>query len=167
MRKLMAHCWGLNEADYIGRSMELFRDESVKWGGEEVGGIRIRAMSHIPDRKRISLQISKNKKMPIVVEPLRIEPKRDESQEKARAYADKLMASFASAESQQGLESLWNDALKPLDRLKQAYKVIYSDVEKAYLKRKGEIEPAFFPDPEDPDFVPERDDKTTDMFEQE
>jgi hypothetical protein len=74
MRKLIAHCWGGNEADFTGRSMLLYRDESVKWAGEEVGGIRIKAMSHINERKRVMLQANKKSKLAYTVDVLKDVP---------------------------------------------------------------------------------------------
>lgn len=70
VRKIIAHCWGGDENLYVGRSMLLYRDASVKWAGEEVGGIRIKAMSHIDSRKRLSLQIAKGRRMPITIDVL-------------------------------------------------------------------------------------------------
>lgn len=46
MRRLMAIAWNsTNSDDYIGKRIQLFRDPSIRFGGMEVGGIRIRAMS--------------------------------------------------------------------------------------------------------------------------
>ena len=57
MRKLIAYAWGVDESQFIGRSMTLFRDASVKWAGENVGGIRIKAMSNV--ESKLSVRSSK------------------------------------------------------------------------------------------------------------
>ncbi len=44
MRRVMVQVWGRDGAAYVGRSMTIYRDDSVKWGGAEVGGIRISHM---------------------------------------------------------------------------------------------------------------------------
>ena len=60
MRRVILHGWGENGAQWIGRSMTLYNDPTVIWAGEEVGGVRISAMSDIP--KPIKVKIAKNKK---------------------------------------------------------------------------------------------------------
>lgn len=46
-RRVLAFCWGGKGAAYVGRRVELYCDTSVVYGGTKVGGIRIRALSHI------------------------------------------------------------------------------------------------------------------------
>lgn len=48
MRRILAAGWGRNSDDWIGRSVKIYFEESVTFGGKEVGGIRIRSMSDIP-----------------------------------------------------------------------------------------------------------------------
>lgn len=59
--RLLAKAWGLETAAWVGRSMTIFRDPSVRWAGEEVGGIRVSALSHIDKAFAISLPVSKTK----------------------------------------------------------------------------------------------------------
>lgn len=47
MRRVMVAAWGADANQYIGRSMTLYRDPKVKFGGIAVGGIRISHMSDI------------------------------------------------------------------------------------------------------------------------
>ena len=47
MRRVLIKAWGPNGAAYVGRSMTLFLDEQVRFGGAAVGGIRISHLSHI------------------------------------------------------------------------------------------------------------------------
>jgi hypothetical protein len=46
MRRVLVAAWGADAKGYIGRSMTLFRDPEVSYGGIKVGGIRI---SHLSD----------------------------------------------------------------------------------------------------------------------
>lgn len=41
--------WGPETDNWIGKSVRVYNDETVKWAGKEVGGIRIREMSHIKE----------------------------------------------------------------------------------------------------------------------
>lgn len=78
MRRLMVSVWGDDGAKYVGQSVTLVRDPSVKWAGVEVGGIRISHMTGLDKQKTIVLQETKGKKKPVVVDPLTIkqpEPK--------------------------------------------------------------------------------------------
>ncbi len=47
MLRILATAWGRNSGDWVGRSAKLYGDKTVKWAGKEIGGIRIRALSHI------------------------------------------------------------------------------------------------------------------------
>lgn len=62
MRKVLILAWGHDATQWIGRSLELFHEPSVKFGGELVGGIRISRMSDIEKDIKVSLAASKGKK---------------------------------------------------------------------------------------------------------
>jgi len=70
MRRVLVQVWGKDGATYAGRSMTLYRDESVKFGGAEVGGIRISHMSHIDKPVTMALTVTKANRKPFVVRPL-------------------------------------------------------------------------------------------------
>jgi hypothetical protein len=62
MRKLLAYAWSSNAAEWVGRSMTLYNDPEVKFGGEMVGGIRISHMTDIQADIRVSLTTTRGKK---------------------------------------------------------------------------------------------------------
>ena len=62
VRKLLAYAWGTNGADWVGRSMTLYNDPEVKFGGEMVGGIRVSHLSDIKADIRVSLTTTRGKK---------------------------------------------------------------------------------------------------------
>jgi hypothetical protein len=70
MRRVLANVWGLNGNAYVGRSLTLYRDDKVKFGGLEVGGIRISHMSHMTAPVTMALTQSKANKKPFTVKPL-------------------------------------------------------------------------------------------------
>ena len=47
-RRIMEEAWGYDAAAWVGKSVRLFCDKSVRFGGDEVGGIRISGLSDIP-----------------------------------------------------------------------------------------------------------------------
>lgn len=71
MSRALVFVWGDNGADYVGRSMTLYNDPTVKWGGEEVGGIRISHMSHINAPMSFPLTATRGRKVPFTVQPLK------------------------------------------------------------------------------------------------
>ena len=73
MRRVMVQAWGPNADAYAGRSMTLYRDEAVTFGGMAVGGIRISHLSDIPKKMTMALTATKGKRAPYVVEPLKAE----------------------------------------------------------------------------------------------
>lgn len=68
MRRVLDVLWG--KGSYVGRRITLCTDPTVKFGGKEVGGIVIAAMSGIPGEKKFNLTETKGKKKPHVVRPL-------------------------------------------------------------------------------------------------
>jgi hypothetical protein len=62
MRKLLIYAWGQDGSQWVGRSMTLYNNPEVKFGGELVGGIRISHLSHIPADISVSLTATRGKK---------------------------------------------------------------------------------------------------------
>ena len=77
MRRVLVACWGTDAAVYVGRRVTLFCDPSVKFGGEQVGGIRIRALSHLDQARVIPLLVTRGRSAAFRVQPLREEPARE------------------------------------------------------------------------------------------
>lgn len=98
MRRVMVKVWGADASKYAGRSMTLFRDPKVKWGGMEVGGIRISHMTGIDKPEVMALTESKQARRPYTVQPLKVTPKAD----KAKEGADALIARINAGEDISG-----------------------------------------------------------------
>lgn len=73
MSRLLVAAWGPDAKAYAGKSVTLYCDPKVKWGGMEVGGIRVSHMSHIDSDLVIALTMTKGKKAPTRVKPLKAE----------------------------------------------------------------------------------------------
>lgn len=71
MRRVLVAAWGPDGNAYAGRSMTLYLDRSVTFGGDQVGGIRISHLSHIDRPQVIPLTASRGKRKPYEVKPLR------------------------------------------------------------------------------------------------
>jgi hypothetical protein len=69
--RILVMAWGADsDAWPKGARMTLYRDESVKWAGQAVGGIRVSHLSHIDDKLKVALAESKGKKVLHTVQPL-------------------------------------------------------------------------------------------------
>jgi len=74
MRRVMVQLWGADASKYVGRKLTLYRDNAVKFGDVEVGGIRISHASHISAPTKVLLTVSRSKRTPVTIEPI-IKPK--------------------------------------------------------------------------------------------
>jgi hypothetical protein len=74
MRRVLLKVWGRNGLGYIGKSVTVFCDPKVKWGGAEVGGIRISHMSGLKEEFKMMLTETKNNRSMYTVKPLVTEP---------------------------------------------------------------------------------------------
>lgn len=70
MRRVIVNAWGSEAANYAGRRLTLYREPSIKFGGQTVGGIRISHMSHIDGRVEVMAQTTRGKRERFIVEPL-------------------------------------------------------------------------------------------------
>lgn len=71
VRRLLVYAWGDEGKAYVGRSMTLFRDDNVSYGGIRVGGIRVSHMSHIDKELTIALSYTRGKKATHTIKPLK------------------------------------------------------------------------------------------------
>jgi hypothetical protein len=107
MRKVLILAWGPDGTQWVGKSMELYCDPSVKFGGEVVGGIRISRLSDIPRDIKVSLTATKGRKAMHEIRPLTASPEltkvlaaitaatNGESMKKARALAESTLTADA------------------------------------------------------------------------
>ncbi|MCA8326266.1 hypothetical protein [Burkholderia cepacia] len=72
MRKLLIFAWGEDGRNWTGKSMTLYNDQAVRFGGMVVGGIRISHLSHIEREISLSLTATKGKKALHTVLPLEV-----------------------------------------------------------------------------------------------
>lgn len=77
MRRLIVAAWGPDANVYAGRRLTLYREPSIKFGGQVVGGIRISHMSHIQKRIEEKFQTTRGKRETFVVQPLPDAPEQD------------------------------------------------------------------------------------------
>ena len=101
MARVFMAAWGADANVYVGRTITIYRDPKVKWGGLEVGGIRISHLSHIDKDMVMMLTQTRAQRAPHKVKPLRVEQQQtqapaapDNALELAEAAARKGTAAF-------------------------------------------------------------------------
>lgn len=140
MRRVLVNVWGPDAKAYVGRKLTLYRDDAVKFGGLDVGGIRISHMSHINSPVTMALTATKAQRRPFTVRPL-VEAKTEAPIKKSMTqwFAD-LEAEFLEVsaddtavqaiidrqETQRALGALKNGALEKLHTLIRTYKPDWS-----------------------------------------
>ncbi|QXE86001.1 hypothetical protein KP003_16800 [Geomonas nitrogeniifigens] len=70
MRRVLVNVWGRDGNEYVGRSLILYGDPTVAFGGAAVGGIRISHMSHIDAPFTMALTATRASRKPFTVKPL-------------------------------------------------------------------------------------------------
>ena len=64
MRRVLIAAWGTDASVYVGRKITLYGDPTIRFGKDAVGGIRIRALSHIPEPLTVALTVTRGKRAP-------------------------------------------------------------------------------------------------------
>ena len=72
VRRLIINAWGDDGRMWIGRSMTLYGDPTVVYGGVKVGGIRVSHMSDLENDMTISLTATRGKRVAHTVKKLSI-----------------------------------------------------------------------------------------------
>lgn len=72
MRRLLLFVWGKDGNQWIGKTITLFNDPTVKWAGKEVGGIRISHVTGIDKDTSLSLTETRGKRKPYTVKKLEL-----------------------------------------------------------------------------------------------
>lgn len=99
MRRVLVACWGKDASAYVGRRVTLYCDPTVRFGGEAVGGTRIRALSHIDGIKTVPLIVGRGKSGTYAVQPLKDAPPPPD-----------YKAQITAAASKQDLNRVWQAA---------------------------------------------------------
>jgi len=130
MCRVLVAIWGPDAKEYVGRSMTLYRDPSVKWGGMEVGGIRISHMTHMEAPVTMALTATKGARKPYTVRPLVAEVKKLPVEELTFEAAEHSIRTTATLDE---LKAVWaNKAMRPFREKLQT----------ALDERKAELSPA-------------------------
>lgn len=122
MRRVLIAAWGTEASAYVGRKITLYGDPTIKFGKDAVGGIRVRALSHIAEPLTVALTVTRGKRAPFTVQPLATDS----------GVLAAVLADIENAESIPTLKAAWDLAGK---RGVQSH----PDVVAAKERRKSEL----------------------------
>lgn len=94
-RRCLAACWGVHARKWVGQWVELYRDPNVMFGGEKVGGIRVRAATGIEKPVDVMLTKTRGKKAAHRIEVLQAPPQPRQGTAKAGATLDSIRVALA------------------------------------------------------------------------
>lgn len=141
MRRVMVAAWGNDGHAYVGRSMTLYRDEKVMFGGIQVGGIRISHMSHIDREMAMALTVTRAKRMPYTVKPLKVDAARQALQQAQSAAGEPLPLSQRADNYAARIKSAPNTV--KLKAIRDAGEKLRNDLDAADPERLVELEELF------------------------
>lgn len=124
MRRVLIAAWGAEASAYVGRQIRIYGDPTIRFGKDEVGGIRIRALSHIDKPLTVALTVTRGKRAPFTVQPLTIE---------TPANVTAALDNIGQASSMEALRAAWQ--LAGVQGVQS-----HPDVIAATNRRKAELE---------------------------
>jgi len=147
MCRVIVQAWGADSANYPGKSMTLYRDDEVTWGGMKVGGIRISHMSHIDRDLAMALSVSKSKRQMVLVKRLQtpaprqkaLPPKPEQSSEDWPKFLSDMEYAITNAPSQDDLDLIMRNSGRAIKRLEQVDPNAFNWLRGLTLTRRNEI----------------------------
>ena len=112
VRRVLVAAWGKDASRYVGRRMTIFNDTSVRWGGQQVGGVRVAALSHLDKPLTIPLPEARGKLVKITVHPL--------AEDAPASPAEPTAAKIAESTDTDELRGWWKSASPDLRELIEA-----------------------------------------------
>jgi len=160
MCRVMAQAWGLDSKQYIGRSMTLYCDPTVKFGPLAVGGIRISHMSHIDGPMVMALTATKGVKKSYKVQPLAdvATTPAPAARDKASQWALSQIKAIDGAGDAEALQSVLSAGEKAMAKLKRDFPDLHDQVRIAADAKQKD----FGGSSEDPFGLPEVGERITD-----
>lgn len=130
MRRVLVEAWGSNGHAWVGRSLTIYGDPSVKFGGVVVGGIKISAMSDIDADFSMMLSVSRGKRQEHRVQKLEV---------KKPLTPPEILAWFSNEALTADLAKLNHIHARTKEKL-SGHQEELAKLEKVYSDRKGELE---------------------------
>lgn len=141
IRRVLLAIWGRNASEYVGRSMTLYRDDSVTFGGLNVGGLRISHMSNLDKETVVVVMKTKGKKAGIKILPLANVPT-TQTEDRAEAWTNAYIGKLQGATTLEEVAGLENTQAARLTDLKGKRPELHERIAAAAEARRGQLTPA-------------------------
>lgn len=139
--RIMKAIWGKDEKDWIGKRVTVYREPTVKWSGQEVGGVFISKIEGITKRTKLVLAESKHKKAAIFVDPLDHEIEIEEVKLEAPQPDESTVLRAASDAARNGKDA-FNAWWKSNPNLREIVKPIMEDLKLLVEESESNVEPS-------------------------
>ena len=127
MRRILLAVWGRYASDYVGRSMTLYRYDSVTFGGLNVGGIRVSHMSHVDKDMVVVVMKTKGKKAGIKIQPLNVDAPKPAA-DRAASWATNFIEQINDAADFEAVMALEAKYAERLAELKEKRPELHSQI---------------------------------------
>lgn len=137
MRRVMVKVWGADASKYVGRSMTIFRDPRVKWGGMEVGGIRISHMTGLDKPETMALTETRSARKPYTVHPLKVEERApQQGRQTPQQWVAQHKEAIEDCTALEDLDAVEKNGKRALDKLAKELPDLADEVMHAYQLRR-------------------------------
>jgi hypothetical protein len=150
MRRVMVKVWGADASKYVGNSMTIYPDPKVKWGGMEVGGIRISHMTGIDAPQVMALTETRSKRAPYTVKPLKDVPQAQGNTEAAEKAGRTFITNIGRAPDLEKLDEYAASKSGLLDDLKRDLPDLHAEAVAVLEAKRTSFAPAEQEAEEDP-----------------
>lgn len=131
----LARLLGDSESKWIGHHVELYRDESVKWAGEEVGGIRINAIDTVTKVTQFNQRMGRSGYKKVIIHPLVI-PKPEKNQKVTpKEYVEAQKKNIAKM-SKEDVDSYISSNKAAIEKLYENNPDLHQDILQALSDRR-------------------------------
>lgn len=133
MIRLICEAWGEESENWHGKSLKLYGEDSVRWAGQEIGGLRIRAMSDIDPKGMSSyVAVTRGKRRKVTIEFLK-----KAAPIKAAIPISVILKAISKAENLNVLTEKWQKAQTTDHKDSQEVKDAYDKRVKELQKQMG------------------------------
>lgn len=141
IRRVLMGVWGRYANEYVGKSMTLYRDNAVTFGGLQVGGIRISHMSGIDKETAVVVMKSKGKKAGMKILPLQMNEAPRQQRQTPAEWVEGYIADVNAAPDLDALAAIQQKAGKALAKLEGAHPDLFAKAVEAGKSRADQLNP--------------------------
>lgn len=139
IRRVLLAIWGRYANDYVGRSMTVYRDDSVQFGGLQVGGIRISHMTGIDKETVVVVAKSKGKKAGMKILPLVLDQRQTSARQTPQQWVASHIEAVDDAAQVEDLDVIEKAGAKALVKLERDHPDLHAQVIHAYSVRRSAL----------------------------